>query len=190
MKLPGLLKRDPSAALNKEVADSATAAAKLASMRAAREAVLLDTDLSKIIELDAAIATAERVCTIHQSRIAAFNAELRKERQAERQQLKEAAIAALEPGLAAHIASAGKLEAALINLKEALERHEETAGGWCDEKPPMDVYSELLARTSASDGHIIVSFTPIGSSGAEGVPLDMDQLLLWPMKPGAPYPKW
>lgn len=53
MKLPGLLKRGPSAALNKEIADSATAAAKLAAMRAAREAVLLDTDLSKIIELDA-----------------------------------------------------------------------------------------------------------------------------------------
>jgi phage terminase large subunit-like protein len=40
---------------------------------------------------------------------------------------------------------------------------------WCDEKPPLDVYSELLARTSATDGHMIVSYTPVGASGGEGV---------------------
>src|SRR5262249_21023963 len=39
----------------------------------------------------------------------------------------------------------------------------------CDEKPPLDVYSELLARTSAVDGHLIVSFTPVGAGGADGV---------------------
>jgi hypothetical protein len=126
-------------------------------MRAAREAVLLDTDLSKIIELDAAIATAERVCTIHQSRIAALNAEVRKERQAERQGLKERAIVALEPGLAAHIASAGKFEAALINFQACLEQYEQTAGGWGDPWrsdlfPPLTDISAHGDNVSASIG--------------------------------------
>jgi phage terminase large subunit-like protein len=40
---------------------------------------------------------------------------------------------------------------------------------FADEKPPSDIYSEPLARTSASNGHILVSYTPVGSSGAEGV---------------------
>jgi phage terminase large subunit-like protein len=40
---------------------------------------------------------------------------------------------------------------------------------WIDERPPEDVYSELLARTSASNGHIIVTYTPIGEGGAAGV---------------------
>jgi phage terminase large subunit-like protein len=40
---------------------------------------------------------------------------------------------------------------------------------WIDEKPPEDVYSELLARTSATDGHLIVSFTPVGEGAAAGV---------------------
>jgi phage terminase large subunit-like protein len=40
---------------------------------------------------------------------------------------------------------------------------------WCDEKPPLDVYSELLARTSATDGHLIVFYTPVGAAGAEGI---------------------
>jgi phage terminase large subunit-like protein len=40
---------------------------------------------------------------------------------------------------------------------------------WIDEKPGEDIYSELLARTSATDGHIIVSFTPVGEAGAAGV---------------------
>jgi phage terminase large subunit-like protein len=40
---------------------------------------------------------------------------------------------------------------------------------WCDERPSEEIYSELLARTSATDGHIIVSFTPIGEGAAGGV---------------------
>jgi phage terminase large subunit-like protein len=40
---------------------------------------------------------------------------------------------------------------------------------WIDEKPDESVYSELLARTSATDGIIITSFTPIGEGGASGV---------------------
>jgi phage terminase large subunit-like protein len=40
---------------------------------------------------------------------------------------------------------------------------------WIDERPSEQVYSELYARTSASDGHIIVSYTPIGEGGAAGV---------------------
>ena len=40
---------------------------------------------------------------------------------------------------------------------------------WIDERPSEEIYSELLARTSATDGHIIVSFTPIGEGAAAGV---------------------
>ena len=34
---------------------------------------------------------------------------------------------------------------------------------WCDEKPPNEIYSELLARLTATGGHAIVSFTAIGN---------------------------
>jgi phage terminase large subunit-like protein len=40
---------------------------------------------------------------------------------------------------------------------------------WVDERPSEEVYSELLARTSATDGHLIVSYTPIGEGAAAGV---------------------
>jgi len=40
---------------------------------------------------------------------------------------------------------------------------------WVDERPTEEVYSELLARTSATDGHLLVSFTPIGEGAAGGV---------------------
>jgi phage terminase large subunit-like protein len=40
---------------------------------------------------------------------------------------------------------------------------------WIDERPDEAVYSELYARTSATDGHLIVSYTPIGDGGAAGV---------------------
>ena len=40
---------------------------------------------------------------------------------------------------------------------------------WIDERPDEEIYSELLARTSATDGHLIVSFTPIGEGAAAGV---------------------
>jgi phage terminase large subunit-like protein len=40
---------------------------------------------------------------------------------------------------------------------------------WIDEKPDELIYSELLARTAASDGHLIVSFTPAGEDGAAGI---------------------
>jgi phage terminase large subunit-like protein len=40
---------------------------------------------------------------------------------------------------------------------------------WIDERPSEEIYSELLARTSATDGHIIVSYTPVGEGAAAGV---------------------
>jgi len=40
---------------------------------------------------------------------------------------------------------------------------------WIDERPSEQVYSELLARTAASNGHILVSFTPVGDGAAAGV---------------------
>jgi phage terminase large subunit-like protein len=40
---------------------------------------------------------------------------------------------------------------------------------WIDERPSEQIYSELLARTSAADGHIIVSYTPIGEGAAAGI---------------------
>ena len=32
---------------------------------------------------------------------------------------------------------------------------------WCDEEPPQDVYSEILARVSARKGLVVVTFTPL-----------------------------
>jgi phage terminase large subunit-like protein len=40
---------------------------------------------------------------------------------------------------------------------------------WVDERPDEQVYSELLARTSATDGQIIVSYTPVGEGAAAGL---------------------
>ena len=40
---------------------------------------------------------------------------------------------------------------------------------WIDERPDEQVYSELLARTTATDGHLILSYTPIGEGAAAGV---------------------
>jgi phage terminase large subunit-like protein len=40
---------------------------------------------------------------------------------------------------------------------------------WIDERPSEEIYSELLARTAASGGHIITSYTPIGDGAAAGV---------------------
>ena len=39
---------------------------------------------------------------------------------------------------------------------------------WADEKCPEDIFTELLARGAACDGHIILSFTPAGPEGALG----------------------
>jgi phage terminase large subunit-like protein len=40
---------------------------------------------------------------------------------------------------------------------------------WIDERPDEQIYSELLARTAATDGHLIVSYTPVGEGGAAGL---------------------
>jgi phage terminase large subunit-like protein len=40
---------------------------------------------------------------------------------------------------------------------------------WADEKCPEDIFTELLARGAACDGHIIFSFTPAGPEGALGI---------------------
>src|SRR5205085_1250673 len=40
---------------------------------------------------------------------------------------------------------------------------------WVDERPDEEIYSELLARTSATDGHLIVSYTPVGEGAAAGL---------------------
>jgi phage terminase large subunit-like protein len=40
---------------------------------------------------------------------------------------------------------------------------------WVDERCSEEIYNELLARTAATDGHIMVSYTPIGDGAAGGV---------------------
>ena len=44
---------------------------------------------------------------------------------------------------------------------------------WIDERPDEQIYSELLARTTATDGHLILSYTPIGegAGGGHDVPI-------------------
>jgi phage terminase large subunit-like protein len=61
-----------------------------------------------------------------------------------------------------------------LSFKSYEQRREKLQGEsldliWCDEKPEETIYSELLARTSATDGQIIVSFTPVGAGGASGL---------------------
>lgn len=34
-------------------------------------------------------------------------------------------------------------------------------GVWFDEEPPQDIYAEGLTRTNATDGIVIVTFTPL-----------------------------
>jgi phage terminase large subunit-like protein len=34
-------------------------------------------------------------------------------------------------------------------------------GVWCDEEPPVDIYSEAIARIGAVDGIAVVTFTPL-----------------------------
>ena len=40
---------------------------------------------------------------------------------------------------------------------------------WIDERPDEELDNELYARTAATDGHVIVSYTPIGEGAASGV---------------------
>lgn len=40
---------------------------------------------------------------------------------------------------------------------EGTEKH----GGWLDEEPPMDIYSECLMRTMTTDGLMLLTFTPL-----------------------------
>ena len=46
---------------------------------------------------------------------------------------------------------------------------------WIDERPDEQIYSELYARTSACDGHLIVSYTPIGEGAAAGCHLQVPE---------------
>jgi phage terminase large subunit-like protein len=55
---------------------------------------------------------------------------------------------------------------------------------WIDERPDEQIYSELLARTSAVDGHLIVSYTPIGEGAAAGVTY---RFLVEPSSDRAPF---
>src|SRR6516164_7457968 len=55
---------------------------------------------------------------------------------------------------------------------------------WIDERPSEQIYSELLARTSASDGHIIVSYTPVGEGAAAGI---THKFLVEPSSDRAPF---
>lgn len=34
-------------------------------------------------------------------------------------------------------------------------------GVWCDEEPPIDIYTEALTRTNATGGIVMVTFTPL-----------------------------
>jgi phage terminase large subunit-like protein len=40
---------------------------------------------------------------------------------------------------------------------------------WIDERCSSEIYAEFLARTSATNGHLLVSFTPVGAGAAGGV---------------------
>lgn len=123
MRLP--FKRDTAAALRKEQAASAAAAAKLTELRAERERVLhAETDdLTAVIAIDAAIAAPQRIVAVHSERLAAIERELAREREAERQQRKIAAVAVIERNFATRIVAAGELHKALVNLTDRYNKY-------------------------------------------------------------------
>ena len=45
--------------------------------------------------------------------------------------------------------------------REKLQGETLTGGAWLDEEPPYDIYSEILTRTNATDGMIMLTYTPL-----------------------------
>jgi hypothetical protein len=127
MKL--LFKRAVADRQRAEVAASATAAAKLAELRAERDRVLnADTDdLAGVVAADAAVAAQEKIVAIHQQRLQSLDAELQQERTAERERRKAAVIEKVAQGFAARTAAAEKLERALANLAASYNGYVETS---------------------------------------------------------------
>ena len=74
-----------------------------------------------------------------------------------------------------HIGPDGKIDGISSATAKSFEMRRERMQSesidliWIDERPDEDLYNELYARTSATDGHLIVSYTPIGPGAAAGV---------------------
>jgi hypothetical protein len=148
MKLP-FAKRDPAAQISKETAASATAAARLAALRSARAQVLLDGDDGALGDHDAQIAAQERQIRVHQERLVLLDAELRKAAHVERERAKAVKLAALEKLLADEVASAARVDKAVLHLQVALatyaQAHDATFANWpSDLFPPARMFSSPL----------------------------------------------
>jgi hypothetical protein len=129
MKLPLAFKRTAADRQRAEVAASATAAARLVELRAARDQILHDDtdDLGAVVDADAKVAGQEAIVRVHQERIAQLDRELRDERTAERERRKAAVIEKVAQGFAARTAAADKLERALANLAAAYSAYVEAS---------------------------------------------------------------
>jgi hypothetical protein len=149
MKIP-LLKRDAAARQRAETASCATASAKLAELRAERERILHadHDDLSKVIAIDAAVSPQEKICAVHQERLAAISRELARERQGEREKRKVAAVADVEKHFAAQTARAAEMEKAVAHLSECAIRYREAVRDTSNCPWPHDLLPDASDRYS------------------------------------------
>jgi hypothetical protein len=133
MKLP--LRRTTAERLKAETAASATAAAKLAELRAERQRLLIETeDNDAIVEIDKQIVATERAIRISQDRLAALDAALKEEHRAQRQREHEAAMAAFTKATVRPRMLAADLEKCIQQLGDLLDRllesREEVFASW------------------------------------------------------------
>jgi hypothetical protein len=113
-----VFKRDLSAIRRKTLEETATAANTLAKLRAARPAILLDGDLAAVEQHDAVIAGAEARCSILQQKLEVLSAELKAERNDEREADRQAAIKRIAPLLTEREKIAAELEAVIKRMSE------------------------------------------------------------------------
>jgi hypothetical protein len=182
MKLPLPFKRDAATRLRAETAASASAAAKLAELRTERDRILHnDTDdLAGVVAADAAVSAQEAIVRVHQQRLQSLDAELRNERQAEREKRKTEAVAVLEKNFARRTRTAAELEAALANLAACymkyLEANRSATTPWPSDLFPQqrgqyainDNLGSWLAATlriEAASAHVMISEAGVRTAG-------------------------
>jgi hypothetical protein len=166
MKLP-MLKRDTKAKLEATIAEQSAAQAKLAAWQAERRATLTDAeDLGVVHKLDAQIDAVRRTIATCTDRIAALEAQLRRERADQLEKDRLAAInSTIVPALAELDALGRDAEAALRRFIEIytrfFEKRNDIASNW-PASLPRPQYStlhfaalaRLFDRTYASPAHV------------------------------------
>lgn len=131
MKIP--FRRDTSAERRKTLEATSSAAATLASLRAERQAALLDSGLEEIEKHDNAIAAQERRIATLQEKLRLLTDEQKRERDDQREADRQTAIKVIESKLKKREALATELEAAIAAVEEcyfALVEFLSITGDW------------------------------------------------------------